>query len=235
MSSCRCVLIRIHSFTSRARALFLVGGFCFFFFNRKIASSLPLHKCALTAFWFASSLFERASKICTPIANANSLRSHSIQNRAQVTLQNVQSMNDLRTVFHLPINDAAKKVRARSFVYKKSVPLQLTKNEREESFFGHTLPHQRPTCSRGGWGEGQKKRGVFFFFLFFFSLVCVFSLQVNFWQKTNQKQQLLLPLLLPYYIYILVGIVRDCSQTEMPRVWHRALAVSQGEEDWHVD
>lgn len=31
-------------------------------------------------------------------------------NRAQVTLQNVQSMNDLRTVFHLPINDAAKKL-----------------------------------------------------------------------------------------------------------------------------
>jgi hypothetical protein len=30
--------------------------------------------------------------------------------RTQVTVQNVQSMDDLRTVFHLPINDAAKKL-----------------------------------------------------------------------------------------------------------------------------
>ena len=167
MSSCRCVLIRIHSFTSRARALFLVGGFCFFFFNRKIASSLPLHKCALTAFWFASSLFERASKICTPIANANSLRSHSIQNRAQVTLQNVQSMNDLRTVFHLPINDAAKKVRAR--LYKKSV----LSTEAGVFFFGHALPATFDTSQmtlRVQKGGKAKKEASFFFFF----LVCVF-------------------------------------------------------------
>jgi hypothetical protein len=80
-------------------------------------------------------------------------------------------------------------------------------------------------------GRPKKERRLFFLLVFFLSRLCVLALQVNFWQKTNQKQQLLLPLLLPYYIYILVGIVRDCSQTEMPRVWHRALAVSQGEED----
>ena len=35
--------------------------------------------------------------------------SHSISNHA-VTVQNVQTIHDLKTVFHLPINDAAKKV-----------------------------------------------------------------------------------------------------------------------------
>mmetsp|Transcript_1493 Transcript_1493/g.4544 ORF Transcript_1493/g.4544 Transcript_1493/m.4544 type:complete len:659 (+) Transcript_1493:114-2090(+) len=33
-----------------------------------------------------------------------------MSNRAQVTVQNVQTIHDLKTVFHLPINDAAKKL-----------------------------------------------------------------------------------------------------------------------------
>jgi hypothetical protein len=131
-------------------------------------------------------------------------------------------MNDLRTVFHLPINDAAKKVRAR--LYKKSV----LSTEAGVFFFGHALPATFDTSQmtlRVQKGGKAKKEGPLSFF--FFSCVCLSFIHVPLplpflTQKTNQKNN---------FFDILVGIVRDCSQTEMPRVWHRALAVSQGEED----
>ena len=63
----------------------------------------------------------------------NNAISLSIQNRTQVTVQNVQSMDDLRTVFHLPINDAAKKVRKK----RHSSSSEGTKqNNRLFFFFG---------------------------------------------------------------------------------------------------
>ena len=95
------------------------------------------------------------------------------------------------------------------------------------------------------------------FFLVFFSLFsfvnaslavtffsCVFLVtQRNFFgpfastilkeEKTNKTQKILIRplLLLVTYLILLVGVMRDCSQAEMPRVWRPALAVSKGEED----
>ncbi len=52
-------------------------------------------------------------------------------------------------------------------------------------------------------------------------------------EKTNKTQKILIRplLLLVTYLILLVGVMRDCSQAEMPRVWRPALAVSKGEED----
>jgi hypothetical protein len=52
-------------------------------------------------------------------------------------------------------------------------------------------------------------------------------------EKTNKTQKILIRplLLLLTYLILLVGVMRDCSKAEMPRVWRPALAVSKGEED----